>query len=254
MKTNLKLLIISLSFLFNSVFAQQVTRDANGNITEEIYTNPDGTTTIFTYVYDANGLRTSHAITTATTGLPIELASFKVSKGENSQKTAIVEWTTASEKNNAYFVVSHSLDGQNFTSIGQVPTKNGNSNILQFYKWIHQNPNWGRNYYRLKQVDTDGKSDSTGIKSVYFEPNWEIKLYPNPAQKEATLEILGLSQGETVKIDILEVQGRVLPRRIRKNSSYQWKIDTSYLSSGLYFVRIQIGNTNPLQKKLLIQR
>lgn len=253
MKTKLNTLTILLVFLCNVVFAQSITKDANENITQEVYNNLDGTITTITYTYDKNGLRTSHTVTTIDSGLPIGLLSFKVTKDKNGQKRALVVWTTSTEKDNAYFVIEHSLDAQNFESIGQVASKNGNSITPQSYEWTHKNPVWGSNYYRLRQVDTDGTSTVTKLQHVFFEQRWETKLYPNPTQKDATLEISGLPQGEPVTIKFWNLQGKELSNHIAQKNDTEWTIQTTGLSKGIYIVEVQIGNARSEQKRLIVQ-
>ena len=86
--------------------------------------------------------------------IPVELMSFDVKKG---QKAALLTWTTASEKDNAYFNIEHSTSGIDFQTIGQVKG-NGTTTTATTYNFEHQTPSVFINYYRLKQVDTDGKT------------------------------------------------------------------------------------------------
>ncbi len=86
--------------------------------------------------------------------LPVSLTTFTAKANKTGSVNLV--WGTASELNNAYFEVTRSSDGVNFSTIGKV-TGIGTSNTLQNYNYTDTKPKAGANYYRLKQVDNDGK-------------------------------------------------------------------------------------------------
>jgi len=88
--------------------------------------------------------------------LPIELVEFNCVGLLNNVE---VSWTVASQVNNDYYVVEHSLDVYEWNTITTVDGA-GNSNQLMSYSIIHENPINGINYYRLTQVDFDGQSET----------------------------------------------------------------------------------------------
>lgn len=87
------------------------------------------------------------------TPLPVELTHFSTSceTGETS-----IRWTTASETNSAYFIVEKSRDGKTWSAVKQVSAA-GNSSTTQMYSVEDVEKNQGVAYYRLVQVDFDGK-------------------------------------------------------------------------------------------------
>ena len=95
--------------------------------------------------------------------LPVNLKIFKA-KAENSNKVKVF-WTTAYEKDNGYFDIQRSADGVIFTSIGRVPGVN-HSGILTDYIFYDNNSLKGISFYRLKQVDVDGKFSYSPIERV----------------------------------------------------------------------------------------
>ena len=103
--------------------------------------------------------------TPCTMPLPVELSLFTVQK--NSASTVLVSWATLSEKNNDHFEVQRSTDGIHFYTIAQLPG-HGNSSVLNEYSFLDENPEEGINYYRLLQVDFDGKSSYSPIRQVDF--------------------------------------------------------------------------------------
>ena len=110
--------------------------------------------------------------------LPIRLLNFTAVPA--SQKVRI-DWETASEYNNDFFSVERSKDGQSFE---QIFTKKGNkeskSNI--WYTGFDNNPINGVGYYRLKQIDFDGKFTYSDIVSVDYAPEqlYKLQVFPNP--------------------------------------------------------------------------
>ncbi|MBK9423627.1 MAG: hypothetical protein IPN54_05800 [Bacteroidetes bacterium] len=110
---------------------------------------PDGLYTLT--IMDANGCKDTITILLATP-LPVELLYFNAFKYNEQVK---VEWVTATEINNDYYIVERSSDGTDFEMVEVVPGA-GNSNFLINYFIFDKDPFSGKSYYRLKQVDFDG--------------------------------------------------------------------------------------------------
>ncbi|HEY8401594.1 MAG TPA: right-handed parallel beta-helix repeat-containing protein, partial [Cytophagaceae bacterium] len=96
--------------------------------------------------------------------MPVELSSFTVIR--NDDYTVDMIWSTASERNNSHFEAQISTDGINFTTISITPGA-GNSSS-RYYRSKDSNPGVGVYYYRLKQVDFDGKIWYSEIKTISF--------------------------------------------------------------------------------------
>jgi hypothetical protein len=93
---------------------------------------------------------------------PVELVQFELRK---KRQSVILNWATASEKDNQYFVVEHATNGIDFTALETVSSK-GNGSAFRKYSYEYKNPTVGINYYRLKQVDIDGKYTYSDIKTI----------------------------------------------------------------------------------------
>ncbi len=102
-------------------------------------------------------------IETGNTTLPVALTTFTAKA--NKTGSVNVSWTTASEKNNSHFEVTRSADGVSFNKLAEV-AGSGNTNTAQHYNYTDAKPASGNNYYRLKQVDHDGKSAYSQIVAV----------------------------------------------------------------------------------------
>ncbi|MEY3084948.1 MAG: hypothetical protein RL037_1128, partial [Bacteroidota bacterium] len=118
--------------------------------------------------------------------LPVELLSFNASCVEEQN---VLSWQTASEYNSSHFDIEKSRDGQSWNVIGQ-QTAAGNSNELLSYQFVDAEKNNTTVYYRLNQVDVDGKNEYFGPVAVNCEENgFEASTLPNPSSEDFWLRI-----------------------------------------------------------------
>jgi hypothetical protein len=96
--------------------------------------------------------------------LPLSWLSFTVEKLNDA---AILKWQTASEKNTKSFIVQRSSNGLTWTDLGSLNAVGANTQTNS-YSYQDKNPLPGMNYYRVKSVDVDGKSDYSSIKTNRF--------------------------------------------------------------------------------------
>ena len=105
--------------------------------------------------------------------LPIELLLFT---GENISDDIILKWSTATESNNSYFKIERSLDASNWETVGMVPGS-GNTIETKHYTFIDYNllPNYY--FYRLKQIDMNGKFHYSTIIGVNMSDERECEVF-----------------------------------------------------------------------------
>lgn len=94
--------------------------------------------------------------------LPVELTRFEA---RPEAEGVALRWETASELNNELFEVQHSADGRQFRVLDEVPGA-GTTLLAMQYDYLHQAPLTGSNYYRLRQVDYDGRYDFSPVRVV----------------------------------------------------------------------------------------
>jgi hypothetical protein len=169
--------------------------------------------------------------------LPIELLHFDAEV--NNGASVKCDWSTASERNNDFFNLERSADGMNWSAIGEI---NGaiNSTETITYDFIDYAPLLGLSYYRLKQVDLDGKYSYSDPVSVLREiDNYvDINIYPNPANDLINIQFHSNSIEE---IGIYDITGRLLrliPIDPTIQQAQQHDIDVSDLSTGSYYLKI----------------
>ena len=153
---------------------------------------------------------------------PIELLSFS---GENKGTYNLLQWQTVTEINNDYFEVERSIDAIAFTKIGKVAGA-GNSNVLKNYELRDNSPIFGRNYYRLKQVDIDGKYAYSQVITISPKTDNFFSVYPNPAQQMVYIDV----QNRQQRFKIVDALGKI----VYEAPSVPPQIDLSLLSAGIY--------------------
>ncbi len=158
---------------------------------------------------------------------PIELKKFDVKALQNS---AQLVWQTASERDNAFFAIEHSRDGQNFENIGQIKGA-GTTTQVSDYNFTHETASNGINYYRLRQIDVDGKSTTSPIRSVLIGKK-EIRLFPTAASQALTIQA---ENDENQVFEIFNLQGQ---KTMSGEFSNIKNIDISELSNGIYVLKV----------------
>ena len=97
--------------------------------------------------------------------LPVRLASFSGKRVENQ---LLLGWQTTFESNSDYFVIERSADARSFEAVGRVASV-GFSESMQGYGFTDAAPLKGANYYRLRQVDRDGRFDYSKILGLTYD-------------------------------------------------------------------------------------
>lgn len=188
--------------------------DANTNETYIVYSEngtdwnalaTGETSTIYSVMADGNTFRlvgTGDMKITASfdnVSLPIRLFSFQA-HGEDGR--SVLEWQTSFESNSRAFLVQHSIDGLTWSTIGTVAAA-GNSNQVIDYRFVHEQPAKGLNYYRLVQEDLDGSQELSQVKLVRMEDSPLVRVYPNPTDGECFIEL-----SQPARIHLLNAAGQ----------------------------------------------
>ena len=161
--------------------------------------------------------------------IPVEMTNFDATTVNNTVK---LNWLTASERNNAYFDVERSANGRDWAKIGQVKGS-GTSAKTTKYSFSDETPWPTVNYYRLNQVDNDGKSSYSPTISVNIKGNGkQFSVFPNPAHDR--LNIVSDRFDTEGSVEFYDLSGRLV-KTVRSNST---QLDISNLASGLYQVRL----------------
>ena len=202
-----------------------------------------------TVVSAANVSNFNRAFTLATINalnpLPVELLSFDATLDGDE---VLLDWTTASETNNAQFVVERSANGIDFTPILEQPGAGMSTSPLT-YQDIDRNPLIGQSYYRLRQIDFDGQSELSSAVSIFYQalagaPS--VDVYPNPSEgRSISLKLSGFPADQPVLCEVRDVSGRpVVQQRLLTNAQGHGHSMINLeqaLAAGLYLISATQG-------------
>ncbi|MFN5549262.1 MAG: T9SS type A sorting domain-containing protein, partial [Bacteroidota bacterium] len=176
--------------------------------------------------------------------LPIVLKTFNASLGGST--SVWLNWVTSSELNNDYFEVQRSLDGESFEKIAIVKGK-GTTTLENNYQLNDKRPTRGVNYYRLKQVDFDGKYTYSYVVSVEVDFDAQVfitEIFPNPADSEnINARVESSNQDEPVRLRIFDQLGKLMfSTTVEKPQGQRFEIKlNNKLAAGLYIATFEQG-------------
>jgi hypothetical protein len=175
--------------------------------------------------------------------LPVTLTDYTALLSDD-RSSVTVSWTTAREENNRYFVLQRSADGQNFSDIDTVAATNRSSD--QSYNYIDKTPLRDHDFYRLSQIDQDGRTTFFTVLEVNI-PNTGTALFlvsPNPARNTIYLQLAHPEQGP-LSVSLSDAEGKIVRTWKFNKQGTLWKqaMDVSNLPAGNYFVTVEGGRT-----------
>jgi hypothetical protein len=179
--------------------------------------------------------------------LPVNLLHFAASP---QNQDVVLDWATLSETNNAYFVVESSSDAQNFEEVLRVSGA-GNSNTLLNYSTIDQHPYPGVSYYRLKQVDYDGKVMYSGVRVVNMPTLWETEVVLTPNPVETLVQVrLDPKAFSMPQLELRDIQGRLVQQygNVAVDPQKPVELNLEALKPGLYFIQVNEGTRTAVQR------
>ena len=183
--------------------------------------------------------------------LPVELTRLSASAAPNH--AVRVEWATASEKNADYFEVQRSANGQEFTAIGRVAA-HGTSVVPNQYGLLDGKPLAGIAYYRLRQVDFDGKAHTSAIVTVRLGAPAvaTLEAWPVPMGAELHLRLSTSAAGEAT-LRVLDLQGRAVLRHTLAlvAGATETTVPTASLGAGTYVLETLLPGGEVVRTKLV---
>ena len=181
--------------------------------------------------------------------LPVELTEFRA-EPLNDNRVQLY-WKTETELQNEGFEIQHSSNGADWQNIAFVDGQ-GTTLEEKSYSYIDNRPLPGMNYYRLKQMDFDGKYEYSKVVSVDFSNIQDLtylRLYPNPANNLLNLEIQSRQNIEST-IHIYNSLGQIVKqqRKFLKEGINNFNMDLTSLNAGIYHIEMYVGNEKMIQK------
>ena len=176
------------------------------------------------------------------TPLPVNFVDFTANiSGDN----VVLDWQVTNEVNNNHYDIEQST-GASFSKIGTVNATVGGG--IKNYGFTHTTPTKNAtNYYRIKQVDNDGKFSYSPIRSVRFDSKTVLTVSPNPASSFINIS----STQSNINIAIFDGNGKKVATKLLTSGNA--RIDISGLSSGTYIVIAESNGATVASKKIVKQ-
>lgn len=190
---------------------------------------------VFSGVNFQNGDRFTLGNIDSAIPLPIELISFTA---ELIQNEVLLQWATASEKNNHYFTIQRSQSAESWHDIKRIDGA-GDSQIRLDYEIVDTMPLQGVSYYRLKQTDFDGAFTYSPVKRVQLDGEvYQLKAFPNPTKDKFTITTgFELDKSNVKLVDLL---GKEMPIVLRAEGVF-YEVKPQSLVPGVYILHVKKG-------------
>ena len=200
-------------------------------------------------IYDGNGLRLDSAsvpvFVDLLTPLPLTLLWFEANQVGGQ---VALDWKTVSEINVKDFTIEWSADATTWSDLGHVNAQNLSNNS---YNFIHSDPVTGKNFYRIKMNDIDGKFTYSPIKIISLQENGHsaVVLVPNPVNGNAVLYIS--KEVKATGVNVYNAAGSLVKLITVGAGVQQVKISTDGLAPGVY--TIETKGVNRQITRMLVQ-
>jgi hypothetical protein len=195
-----------------------------------------------------NALSIPQGTATSNCALPVELLQFKATA--KGKYTVQLNWSTATELNNAFFTLEKSTDGIHFSPVAKVTGQEASHQQTQ-YSFTDEVSAYPMLYYRLSQTDIDGHTAGLGIRKVYPEVEQiaDVSAYPNPCKDQLYLPLLSSQKGSIQQLVFVNSLGEMIPVSWEETET-MISIHTSTLPAGLYSLMIYTRDRNQIIKVL----
>ena len=175
----------------------------------------------------------------------LELANFSIQS--DLDRNVVLTWKTASEENNQYFEVEHSVDGNNFSVVAKLLGDNS-ATVSKTYQFVHQSIAAGKHFYRIKQTTVTGAVALSEIKEVAFKApvSREILIAANPIKGDI-LQVNITSYEDHIDFYLLDEFGMPIYNERITKARHAVLIDMKMIAAGNYTYKL-IASKKVLQK------
>lgn len=218
--------------------------------TRDIQVSPAQTTTYV--VHDEFDCLADTVTVNVSAALPVRLVAFS---GLFTDGVVRLQWQTDGESNAGHFVIQRSLDGRYFQSVGQVAAAGDTTGLRPYQFRDHDLPlnNPGNAYYRLEEVDRDGKRQYSRIISIDVSglgDQW-INVKPNPSSGTDALVEIAPGSGKC-RLVLADASGRLLHERTLMLGAVPQAVSLGKLKTGTYVVSAFV-NGRKISRKIVVQ-
>ncbi len=182
--------------------------------------------------------------------VPVKWLSFTGEKVKNS--AVKLNWDV-NEIDNHFYTIERSIDGDNFSKIGEVAASTASGNNHS-YSFVDARPFATKNYYRIKQVDKDGRYSYSNVITINIDEatsNWVV--YPNPTTEN--INLFCNANYNNMQVQIFDAVGKLVYSETKAKALKGEIITVSLqrLTKGVYSIKLQASNAETTTKKIIVQ-
>lgn len=162
---------------------------------------------------------------------------------EPIDRNVLLNWSTASEINSDYFSIERSINGLDFVAVGEIDAAGESQSELNYqYTDVNAFATNDQYYYRIREVDFDGKQTFTDLKFVQFDQptNEKIVVFPNPFTDLLTVLIPPSLMLDGATIELSDEMNRQVKSYTIDGSNQTFMLED--LPRGIYFLTVMVEN------------
>lgn len=159
--------------------------------------------------------------------------------GKNLGNENDITWSTSEEHNTSYFVIESSKNGVDFEEAGRVHAA-GYSSSVRRYNFVHKAINGTSYYYRLRQVDVDGKWTYSKTIRINVSAVGSASMYPNPVKDKAIINFT-VKHPTVVTMLVCNTSGNVVftTKQLYNQGDYAVPVNLDRLPSATYILQLK---------------
>ncbi len=184
----------------------------------------------------------------AATPLPVEFFSIIA---ECTPKGTLIQWTTATEKNNSHFVIQKTTNTVDYTNIGQLEGAGTSSSLLNYDFYDTNSPSGIQtSYYRIKQIDYNGAFDFSKVVASTCQRTEVSKVQLYPTITSGYLYFNLLQETNYLEINFINSVGELVKTKTidSPNTETEYNLPIDNLENGIYFVQIKTQGSLQVEK------
>ncbi|MCB9165329.1 MAG: FG-GAP repeat protein [Flavobacteriales bacterium] len=185
--------------------------------------------------------------------LPVEMLWMEAACDKG---TPLLTWATGSESSNAYFAIERSTDAETWERVGHV-NSTGNSQQVTEYAWRDERPLFASVvYYRLRQVDLDGREEVLAVVPLASCTNGstELNVMPNPTDGPIEVRWAALGKAGIAELRLVDMHGRTLRSERIQGDAARAEMDLAGIAAGTYTLLgldaqgVQVGSARVVRR------
>jgi hypothetical protein len=191
--------------------------------------------------------------------LPLEWLAFTAAPAaEAAMPTSNLTWWVTREEMNLGFEVERSTDGRTFSKIGFVHSQAPNPQATMQYTFTDAQPGASRVYYRLRQMDWDGRFTYSEVQEVRFgtptsATEFGLQVFPNPASQYFTL-VVPVAADQPLAWQLLDLTGRThLAGTLPAGQTHHTQPTDTQVAKGTYILQMDTPTGSKVYQRIVLQ-